>query len=457
MTQSISSLTWQEQSDPAKPLANYTLNFVTDLVWQFQLASVYHFQPTNPKGVTVDNSQGAGTINIICAGFTVNILPFTREDIDLPDNPAQIKFTLLPSVPAIAAYSVPIVYWLVKPSGAQQNQFGVIQAVQAAIASNFLGSMQPIINSGMTENYSGLGANTLSGATAIYSNVEGWMLGPNATANYSLQQRVLAGSFPAPFALRIVRQVFTADTADMTFGTALTSFDSTQFLGQICTVSFDLVFGQTFSAFQNMTASLIGGTGNDEAIFKPFTGRVVLGSINIPAGFISGRVTFTTLVPVPANLTQVGLVFSSIPVGVSAGSDSYQVSRPQIDIGQTAQAYRSVPQIMERDRCMSFFESINLEAVPLYAFCNGVTINANQVAYVQDYTEKRVNPVASIAGNFNHVFSSTATIAGNTLSGQLMGRSRGTLIFGGFGGLIASPAVLQDIGGTSRIIVNARM
>jgi hypothetical protein len=459
LTQVINALSWQEQSDATQPLANYTVNFATDLVWQFQLSTgMYHFQPINPAGVTIDNSNGGGTITLASAAFTVNILPYSREDIDLSNASQQLKLSYIGASqsPSVAPYSLPIVFWIKKPSGAQQNQYAINQAVQTAIASSVLGNMQPIINSGFTEWPQG--ASISVGAAAIYT-AEGWMARGGAGPACTVSQVALAGTFPAPFGLSAQRKAGSAVVTAIQVGTALTSNDSAQFAGQQFTVSFDLVLGVNFSGV-NLTCSVFSGTGTDQNVFMPFTGATLLGSSTVPAGTVAGRQSFVVATSMPINATQLGLIFSYSPVGVAGASDLFQISRPQIDLGTIAQAFRTVPQIMEKQRCLAFFEVLNSEGITNYPFAAGVCFSATTMFGGVDYVKKRAIPTISFGSNYVIViaggFQSVNSI--NLAGGGSLGLDKVGLQFGTPSGLTANAGgLVVSNAGTATMTLNARM
>lgn len=453
MTQAINALSWQEQSDPAQPLANYTVNFALDPVWQFRLSTaMYHFQSINPAGITIDNSNGGGTITLQSAAFTVNILPFSREDIDLSNASQQLTLTYIGASqsPSVAPYSLPVVFWIKKPSGAQQNQLAINQAVQSALISTVLGNMQPIINSGFTEFPQGNGATP--GAGASYAG-EGWMVSCAGALELSWQQNVNPG-FPAPFGFQVGRTVFSALTSSINFGTALTSADSRQFQGSQITFAVDVVRGANMGNVP-LTISIVGGQGTDQNIFAPFTLSQVLATAPFTG---QGRVSLTTAAAVPTNISQIGILFSYQPIGVGQLNEFVQISRPQLDFGTIVQQFRTVPQLMEKDRCLSFFEVLNSEGVANYMYAMGTSNVGNEVTTPLQYKRKRAIPSFVFTAN-NTFIESGGGNACTGMSCRNIGQDRALLAYATAGGMgLNIPRPIQDNGaGTSSIAINARM
>jgi hypothetical protein len=450
LTQITNALSWQEQSDPKQPLANYLLNFGLDPNWQFTLPGMYHFQSINPAGVTIDNSAGAGTITLQSAAFSVNILPFSREDIDLSNASQQVTITGLAGI----TYSVPIVFWLTKPSGAQQNQFAINQAVQSALITSVLGNMQPIINSGFTEWPQGLGIFLAAGP--LYT-AEGWMAQGSAASNIS---RATSASFPTPFLLQWQRSFGSGDVTPIVIGSALTSQDSAQYQGQIITFALDIALSNLlgFTA-ANFTVAIIGGTGTDQNVFTPFTAVSTIASRTFTTnGFQSGRYSFTSAAPVPSNVTQLGIRISFIPVG-NALNDAIQFGRPQLDTGTIAQQFRTVPEVMERDRCLAFFERLNGEAVTNFPYGVGQVFDGTTTTRIFiPYKRKRAIP-SSVTPNGTMRIIAGGVIAISSFGAQLIGQDRCVqLVNSGAGSTPGFGAELQDnAAGASFIDINARM
>jgi hypothetical protein len=394
MTVQTSAITWQDQSDSRYPLANYSLNFPVDPIQQFNLAGTYHLNNIIPAGVSVDNSQGAGTIQIQTAAFTVLILPFSREDIDLTNVSQQVTFSFqqTPGQPTISPYAVPIVFWMKKPPGAQQNQLAINTAVQSALVSSLLGNMQPIINSAFTEWPQGVGPFTSVAIPTYYA--EGWVV--STTANNWFISQAINPFTQAAFGLKVASAI--SGTNPVKVGTALTSVDSVQFAGQQITLGIDVV-NSSFQVGGSFTVQLVSGTGSDQNIFAPFTGATVLAIASIPFSSIvttTARITLTTPGPIPSNIKQLGLIVQYTP-GAATAIDTFTISRAQIDVGTIAQQFRTVPQLMERDRCLSFFERMNGEAATGYIFGHGHAVNAGDGFFLVRWKKKRAVPTLGIS------------------------------------------------------------
>ena len=449
VTQYIGTLTWADQANANAPLAPYQLDASIDQNWSFTLGGTYHGQQIFAKGITIDNSGNSTQVTLVSGPWSAVVPQFTRDNVDLSQATQFVTISIADHVS-----KVNIQFYKIPTTDTIQNQFLISSTVQQTIASNFLGSMQPIINTGFTEWPQGI--SIVSGAAAKYT-AEGWMIkAGNGTTTVS--QQPLNGAMPAPFAARIQRNNGSADVTPIQFGSAVTSFDSTQFINQIVTVGFDINWGVGYSG-ANLTMQLVVGSGTDEGIFKPFTGQTIIFSqIITPSPGTRQRLSFTSSAVVPIAATQVGVIFLYTPQGVASVADFFDISRPQFDIGTTAQSFRSVPQALEKQRCQSFYEKLNGEAVANYFYGTGYMIG-NIIGIIRlNYRRKRAIPSivysGSIIGQNAGGSLAVASFATGSISQDSV-RSQPSFAAGFAAGQTLE--MLDGGAGTSFVEINARM
>lgn len=450
---SISTITWQPQSDPTTPLASAKLDFTQDQSWQFQLPAMYLQRSITPNGVTVDNSANTGLITVTSGPLATSVPPFTRANIDLPKGSNTVTFQGSNNTD-----TVPLEFYLVPPApGATgQNQFAVNKAVAAAIASATLGTMQPIING--SGDIWPEGTNIAQGAGTTYGP-EGWCMSAAAAAATMQQQ---GGIIASRFSSQFGRNNGSASVQELIFGTSLESSDSFQFLGNPISLGFDVQFGANFSG-ANLTAQIISGTGIDQNGVTGFTGNLVLAQQAVVVGASATRVTFTSAGAVPANVTQIGVLFRYTPTGVGGAADFIRVARVQLDSG-SPQSYRPVPLEMERARCERFFELFNSDQQLGYIFGGALGQGATEIDLALRFKKKRAVPAIQFnnnPGGFNGTAGGVGSVATAALAATRISTDDARIPLINAGGPFGVGAfwVISNVAGAGggQIKVNARL
>lgn len=131
MTNVVQTLTWQSAADANAPIAPYTVNFATDILWIFKTTfGTYADNPVTPGGVSVDNSQGATAVNVTIGSLLYTIPPFQRLSMSMSGGAAEV------SIAGIAPNSVPVLFWVTIPAPDIVNQNAIAQQAAAlAIAT----------------------------------------------------------------------------------------------------------------------------------------------------------------------------------------------------------------------------------------------------------------------------------------------------------------------------------
>ena len=116
MTHVVSALTWFDQTNPNEPIAPITLDFTTDLTWQFpSLQGAYHELPIVPRGINVDNSNNQFPLQVIVGPVQTEVQPFTNANIDFPSSASSCTIT------SPSAAQVPASFYIKPPSGTGIN------------------------------------------------------------------------------------------------------------------------------------------------------------------------------------------------------------------------------------------------------------------------------------------------------------------------------------------------
>ncbi len=451
MTNFVTSLSWKDQADQNAPIAPYTVNFATDQVWQFTLSeAAYHDQSIFPRGLIVDNSDFAGNVTVTIGPLQIKVLPYTRQPVEIPTNAQSV------TIAGDSATDTPTATFYVKaPTDQVQNQLAIYNAVQQAIAANFLGSMQPIINAEFIFWPDGF---SIASTGGFVYGPEGWVLFAPA-AQHTVQKIAYGGLAlqSVGAGAQVQRNAGSANVGVVIFGTALQTEDSYQFLNSKVTVSFDITFGSTFSSGTGIIACLVGGTGFDNNIMA-FPGSTIIEQKIVAPSIATQRVSFTTSAALAATWTQLGLQFIHQPAGVAGANDWYRISRAQIDLGETAQVFRSTPEAAESDRCAYFYEKIGPAVSQTFGMGWNITNQRSQG--IIEYRIKRIVPTITASGG-NFMLRRAAGnfgVASFNAFGPSISKSLWDANATVAGMTVDASTILQDNGGgTALITINSRM
>lgn len=195
MTVLVPTITWLEQSDQNAPLAPSVVNFATDKVWQFQLNGTYHNQQIFPAGVTIDNSQSAGQVQVMVAALTIAVVPFQRFNVDFPPESQNCTITGIAGPNGANNNStVPISFYRVPTPGSQQNQLAIQTLVDNLTPGFILPFAGPVIPSGWFAcNGQAVSRTNFSGLFAVIGTLYGAGDGATTFNVPDIRGRVVSG------------------------------------------------------------------------------------------------------------------------------------------------------------------------------------------------------------------------------------------------------------------------
>lgn len=279
-----------------------------------------------------------------------------------------------------------------------------------------------------------------------------------ASSSISVSRQAVTLPVTGPhYACRVQRAAANADTAAINFGTALTSEMCRRFQGRQVVLSFYATAGANFSpAGGLLTTRIIAGKGTDQSAANMVAGSwttqanlalYVAQPGTAPAGANAGGNPNTTLVAgpqftavsgiglttervryqltatVPANVTQLGLLFSFTPVGTAGANDWFQLEAIQLEEVAPQQPYATTfqqrPDWLERLMCQQFFWRMDEKAAVAAVQGNGMMSATNvQTVSIPTPVRMRTSPTVTVsAGTFRFNIAGTLTAVGGGFAG----------------------------------------
>ncbi len=218
------------------------------------------------------------------------------------------------------------------------------------------------------------GTSTTGITNTVTYTADRWFAVGGASSSISVsQQAITAGLYPGfGYALQWGRASANANTATIYLGQVMETLDSIRLQGQNLVVSFGAIAGANLSSAGGLvTVTAYSGTGANQSaanmIAGSWTNQTTIGK----ATFAVSQTTWSALTyqffslgVVPTTATQVGLVFSYVPVGTAGSNDWVQFVGIQLETG----SYPS--QFEHRD------VQVELEIAQRFCFAPGGTVGA---------------------------------------------------------------------------------
>lgn len=315
-----------------------------------------------------------------------------------------------------------------------------------------------IIGGGFTENpwQRGTTSGTITN-TLTYTADRFFAVGGASSAIVVSRQAVTLAPAGPFHAARVQRTAANADTAAINFGTALTSDLCRRVQGRQVVLSFWGTAGANYSALGGLLGvRIIGGKGADQSaanmVAGSWTSQANLSLFTAtpgtaPAGANAGGNPNTTLVAgpqftavagvplttertrfqitatVPADVTQLGVLFTMTPVGTAGANDWFQLEAIQLEEVAPGVPYATPFQQrtswMERLLCQQFFWRLNEVATAAAVQANGMISATNvQTVCIPTPTRMRTAPTVTVsAGTFRFNIAGTLTAVGGGFAG----------------------------------------
>jgi hypothetical protein len=181
---------------------------------------------------------------------------------------------------------------------------------------------------------------------------------------------VAGSAFPGPYAMKWQRTAGNTSVAGMYQYYTIETIDSLPLAGKTVTLSFYAKAGANLSASGGLlTVNLVYGTGANQRVYA-FTGATVAGSV--AASLTTTPTRFSVTAAIPANATEVGLMFFWTPVGTAGADDSVVFSHVQLEQGAYATPFEIIPYAEELARCKRYYQALGPTILSGYQGAGGV-------------------------------------------------------------------------------------
>ena len=317
-----------------------------------------------------------------------------------------------------------------------------------------------------------------------------WFAIGGASSSISVSKAAITAGSLAGFgsALQFGRAAANADTAAIKFGQVIETNKTIRLQGQPLVLSFWALPGANVSAAgSNVTVTVYSGTGTNDTVANMLSGSwagqktlytgnlsivntawgqryVIGGTPGTPYSNITGGLTgapssssaVTPSILVPTNASQLGVVFSYVPVGTAGANDWVQFTGIQLEAGNYPGLFEHADAGFVLSQAQRYFYQISEPAVGVIVALGGATVAANAQKYLVPLPVQMLKaPAVSVsAGTFKAavgaaVATATGLAAASTHTPNAI--SLVTTLTQTAGGV----AHLEGAGGTGYIAVSA--
>ena len=220
--------------------------------------------------------------------------------------------------------------------------------------------------------------------------------------------------------LKMSRQAANANTAQLSMGQVLETGDCIRLQGlQLC-LSFFAKAGANYSGGQ-LSMSLISGTGTNQSaanlVAGSWTGQTTVATKNITLGTSHPLVPFSLTGTVPANATQLGVLFQWTPSGTAGADDSVTFNGIQLEIGAAPSLFehRDVQVELEIAQRYAWVTAEPAAAVVVgMGACNSTTA---AIIYMATPVQMRAAPTVTVSAGTFHAAPAGAAASGTIAAG----------------------------------------
>jgi hypothetical protein len=252
-----------------------------------------------------------------------------------------------------------------------------------------------------------------------------WFAKGGASSSISVsQQAISAGSLPGfSQALQFGRAAANADTTVLKLGQVIESGDSIRCAGQNLCLSFWAEAGANFSPVGGtLTATVFGGTGTNDT-----AANMLAGSWANQATLFSGTVSVVNTawgpryvlnnngagIAVPNSITQLGVVFSFIPVGTAGSNDWVQFAGVQLEAGAFPSQFEHLDVQFTLEVCQRYCFVVNEPANNVLVSIGGASAAANNQNFILPAPVQMIKAptVTVVAGSWKVAAAAAAAAA----------------------------------------------
>jgi len=210
---------------------------------------------------------------------------------------------------------------------------------------------------------------------------------------------------------RIGRLINNTSTVDCALSYNMESQDCYRFIGKTITLSFYYRTGANFSS-TILYAAVYTGTGTDQALRSGVTGSLTAGLLTFTPNIAWKKMSLTCTLS--ANINQIQLAFSYVPVGTALGADYFDITGVQLELGSVATPFEVRPYPVELQICKRYYERFILRIYVYISVANGYFVT------FYPFVTKRATPNGGAIGQNagSYYTSGTLNVAGFYLEGQ---------------------------------------
>jgi hypothetical protein len=168
----------------------------------------------------------------------------------------------------------------------------------------------------------------------------------------------IAGATSGSYVCKVQRTAGNAVVGNISIATSLTRDMGIGAAGNKLTLSFKAFAGANFSAAgSQITVQLISGTGaNDVSVITTgFAGQAIVFAQAVAITPALTNYSITTAAALPANITQLAVIFQFTPVGVAGVDDSFSITDVQLEISDNQSPFERKSFAQEIFECQTFF------------------------------------------------------------------------------------------------------
>jgi hypothetical protein len=255
--------------------------------------------------------------------------------------------------------------------------------------------------------------------------------------------------------LKISRQSSNSNTAAISFGQVVETFDSLRCQGQTVTLSFWAKAGANYSGGA-LGAQVIAGAGSNQG-----AASLVAGSWTSAASVIGATQSLTTAMTryqftgvVPATASQLGALFSFAPSGTAGADDSVSINGVQLEIGASASPFERIDAQVALEICQRYAWVVPEPAAGVVLAAGANTSSSAQLFYMATPVQFLKAPTVTVsAGSFKTNQAGTATTT--TITAGATHTPNAISINGNSSGTAGQATLLQGGGGSGWIVASA--
>ena len=256
---------------------------------------------------------------------------------------------------------------------------------------------------------------------------------------------------------KLQRSAANANTAPIYFGQVMETADSTRLQNQLVTLSFYAKQGANFSG-ASLTVQLTAGLGTDQSAANLVAGAWTTQSyvINTTQVLTTGWTRYQFSGYVPAGATQLGVLFSFIPVGTAGSDDSITFNGIQLETGGSAGAVERRDVQVELEICQRYAFALAEPAASVVVATGSVSASNTEIFYYSLPVQMRNAPtVTTAAGSFKVNSSTAGVVAATGLTGNATHTPNVIGLTSTGTGTAGQSALLQGGGGAGYILASS--